>query len=128
MTRETGPRRSAFAHDAVLAMESDADPRAPGAAITVALCGHWDHEPPCPLAPHHTSAERIGAEVHLRTLFAVEPGREAEVRQRIDAALAAGALPGPDGRVTRWRLRDSRASTLRGAEADEARRLAHASS
>ena len=32
-------------------MEPDADVRAPGAAVTVVLCGHWDHEPPCPLAP-----------------------------------------------------------------------------
>jgi hypothetical protein len=35
--------REAFAHEAVLVMEPDADMRAPGAAITVALCGHWDH-------------------------------------------------------------------------------------
>ena len=33
---------------------------APGGAITVALCGSWDHEPPCPLAPHHTRAHRSG--------------------------------------------------------------------
>ena len=33
--------RNSFAHDAVISMDSDADMRAPGAAITVALCGHW---------------------------------------------------------------------------------------
>jgi len=37
--------RQAFAHEAVLVTEPDADVRAPGAAVTVALCGHWDHEP-----------------------------------------------------------------------------------
>lgn len=76
----------AFAHEAALVMAPDGDIGAPGAAVTVALCGHWDHEPPCPLAPHHTQADRIGDRVHLRTVFAVEPGGEDEVRQRIDAA------------------------------------------
>jgi hypothetical protein len=41
----TGIMRQAFAHEAVLVMEPDADVRAPGAAVAVALCGHWDHEP-----------------------------------------------------------------------------------
>ena len=36
-------------------MEPDADVQAPGAAVTVALCGHWEHEPPGPLAPHWVS-------------------------------------------------------------------------
>ena len=31
------------AHDAVVVMEPAGDERAPGACITVALCGHWDH-------------------------------------------------------------------------------------
>ena len=62
--------RHAFAHDAVLDMDPDADIRAPGAAVTVELCGHWDHEPPCPLAPHHTAVERTGRDVRLRILFA----------------------------------------------------------
>jgi hypothetical protein len=62
--------REVFAHDAVLAMGSGEDLRAPGGAITVALCGSWEHEPPCPLAPHHTAAERDGDVVRLRILFA----------------------------------------------------------
>jgi hypothetical protein len=33
-------------------------------AITVALCGHREHQPPCPTAPHHASAER-GADPEL---------------------------------------------------------------
>ena len=28
-------------------LEPGADKRAPGGAVTVALCGHWDHEGPC---------------------------------------------------------------------------------
>ena len=40
-------------------MPAPADDGAPGAAVTVALCGHWEHPPPCPLAPHHTRAELL---------------------------------------------------------------------
>ena len=45
-------------------MEPHADVRAPGAAVTVALCGHWEHEP-CPLAPHHVSAHENDGELRV---------------------------------------------------------------
>ena len=61
--------RVPFAHEAVVRMAADGDIRAPGAAITVALCGHWEHEPPCPLAEHLTTAERVGDELRLRIAF-----------------------------------------------------------
>lgn len=115
--------RLPFAHDAVVTMALDADAAAPGAAITVALCGHWEHEPPCPLAPHHTAAEREHEDVRLRILFAVERAREDEVRALIGAALAAGRLVGRDGRVSRWSLRSSAPGTVRPDEADHAQRL-----
>jgi hypothetical protein len=115
--------RQAFAHDAVLIMAADADAQAPGAAITVALCGHWQHEGPCPLAPHHTRAERINGEVRLRTLFAAEPELERTVRQRIDLALSGGQLPGPGGATTRWQLSTSRRSEVSAEETDHAERL-----
>jgi len=67
--------RQVFAYDAVLMMGQDEDERAPGAGITEALCGSSQHEPPCPLAPHHTTAKRSGEQVHLRVLFAVDPDR-----------------------------------------------------
>ena len=47
--------RKAFAHDAVVAMQQDDSPNALGGAITKALCGGWDHPPPCPLAPHYVT-------------------------------------------------------------------------
>ena len=71
--------RHAYAHDAVSA-RARRRLAEPGGAITAELCGHWEHPPPCPLAPHHTAAQRRGAQVHLRILFATEPDREAEVR------------------------------------------------
>jgi hypothetical protein len=115
--------REPYAHDAVLSLPVGADEAAPGAAVTVELCGHWRHDPPCPVAPHHTRAHREGDDLHVRVLFAAEPKREMEVRRRIDAALAAGRVAGPDGGATRWRLRSSAAGTVDPDEADHASRL-----
>jgi hypothetical protein len=116
--------RQAFAHEAVLAMEPDADVRAPGAAVTVALCGHWDHEPPCPMAPHHVGAQDHGGELRVRIVFAAEPGTEARVRQLIDLALS-GQLKFPDGFATPWRLRASRPAEVSAEETELAGRLIH---
>jgi len=115
--------RMAFAHEAVLDMDPLADMRAPGAAVTMALCGHWNHEPPCPLAPHHSSADRVGDAVHVRILFAVEPELEDTVRQGIDQALTGEQLAGPDGQTTRWQLRSSQRSVIQNNEMDQAQRL-----
>lgn len=114
--------REAFAHEAVLAMADDADLRAPGGAITVALCGHWEHEPPCPV-PHHSSADQAGDEVRLRILFAIEPGSESVVRQRIESALSDGSLIGPDGVTTEWELLRNQPSDVHADEQEHADRL-----
>ncbi len=115
--------RQAFVHDAVVTVAAGGDVRAPGAAVTVALCGHWDHEPPCPLAPHSTGAQRSGDQVQLRVLFAAEPAAEAEVRRRIESALSQAGLTGPDGTVTHWQLRGAAAGQLRDDEAGQAEQL-----
>ena len=65
-----------FVHEAAIELADGADPRAPGGAITVALCGHWEHEPPCRW-PHHWIVE----------------------------ALQSGQQAGPDGQVSRWTVR-----------------------
>ena len=109
-----------FAHDAVLSMELGADDRAPGGAITVALCGGWEHEPPCPLAPHHTRTEPAGNEVRLRVLFAAEPHEEPRVRALIDAALAHGTGATPEGGTSSWRLVGTGASEVRPEEQEHA--------
>jgi hypothetical protein len=103
--------RQAYAHGAVLS--GVADERDPGAAITVALCGHWDHEPPCPLAPHHIGTTREDETIRLRVLFVTEPHLVDEVRRRIDDALAAGD----------WRLIESGCARVDPGEWDHARRL-----
>ncbi len=113
-----------FAHDALLVMGPAADDRAPGGAITVALCGSWAHEPPCPLAPHHTRAERAGDEVRLRVLFAAEPDDEPRVRAMVDDALAEGAGATAEGGTSSWRLVGTWASEVRPEEQEHAGRLA----
>jgi hypothetical protein len=74
--------------------------------VTKALCGHWDHEPPCPLAPHHSAVRQLDEGIQLRVLFAVEPELESTVRRRIEAALAEGHLDGPEGEVA-WTMTSS---------------------
>ena len=114
----------AFAHDATVALPAGADDRAPAGAVTLALCGAWEHEPPCPLAPHHTATTRdADGTLRLRILFAAAPADEAEVRRRIDDALTAGTLDGPDGRTTVWEFRGSAAADVAAGEAAHAARL-----
>ena len=94
-----------------------------GAAVTLELCGSWDHPPPCPLAPHHTRPDRDGDTVTLRIIFATEPANEALVRSRIDRALREGNLTGPDGRTSRWAFLGGGPGELDPSEAEHARRL-----
>ena len=103
-------------------MESHADVRAPGAAVAVALCGHWEHEPPCPLAPHHVSAHENDGELRVRILFAVEPDKEGEVRHLIEQALS-GQLKFPDGFATPWWLCANWPSEISAEETGHAERL-----
>jgi hypothetical protein len=117
--------RQAFAHEAVLVMEPDGDVRAPGAAVAVALCGHWDHKPPCPLAPHRVRAEEDGGALRVRILFAAEPDRESEIRRLIELALC-GQVEFPEGFTTAWRVRASWPSEVSAEETDQAKHLIRA--
>ena len=100
--RATGRRRRVLSADCVL--EPGSDERALGGAVTVALCGHWEHDGDCRW-PHLTVTETAaGGLVHVRTTVTVAEDEEDEVRRRFREALATGALTGPDGAVSRWRL------------------------
>jgi hypothetical protein len=112
--------RQAYAHDAVVVMQPGGSPNALGGAITIALCGHWDHQPPCPLAPHYVATFPDGEIVTLRILFATEPADERRVRSLIGEALAAGQLTGPDGGLTTWQLRSAAPGNVRPEEKDHA--------
>jgi hypothetical protein len=113
---------ASFAHKAILVVEPEADERVPGATVAVALCGHWDHEPLCPLSPHRVHADQVGHELHVGVLFAAEPETECEVRQRIDRALS-GKWRFPDGFRTSWQLQESRPSNVSPDETGQAERL-----
>jgi len=118
--------RRSFAHEALLVTSDDADAGAPGAAVTKLLCGSWQHEGPCPLAPHHTQATRDAPHLRVRVLFAVEPELESTVRQRIVEALSGGSLSRGPGDSTGWKLVHSEASDVTASEAAHATRLAQA--
>jgi hypothetical protein len=115
--------REAFAHDAVVVLAAEGDDRAPGGAITVALCGKPSHEPPCPLAPHHTGVTRSGREATLRVLFACDAHEEDRVRGLIDEALARGWGEDPEGVRTHWDVVSTGSSPVRPAEREHAARL-----
>jgi hypothetical protein len=102
-------------------MEPGADVRAPGAAVRAALCGHWNHESPCLLAPHQASAEEHDGELRVRILSTTEPDAEAQVPQHIDLVLF-GQLKFPDGFTTPWRLGASRPAEVLAEETEPAKR------
>jgi hypothetical protein len=125
--RTKGERISAvnglYVHAATLLLDGDADPAAPGAAITIALCGSWEHPPPCPLAAHHTSWSREGDTVSLRTIFATGSTQEGDVRGLIHRALAFGTCDAPNGTVSRWTLLASGPAELSTQERGHAERI-----
>jgi hypothetical protein len=104
-------------------MQSGGSPNALGGAITLALCGGWDHLLPCPLAPHYVTNTSTGETVTLRVLFATEPVNEQRVRSLIGDALATGQLAAPDGGVATWQLRSAAPGTIRVDEEDHAAHL-----
>ncbi|MGX1162849.1 hypothetical protein FBY31_3095 [Arthrobacter sp. SLBN-100] len=113
-----------YVHAATLLMDGTAaDPGAPGAAITTALCGSSEHPPPCPLAAHYTGWSREGDTVSLRIIFATEPASEGEVRGLIDAALARDAFDTPHGTVSRWTFLTSGPAELGPQERGHAERI-----
>ena len=78
--------RRAYVHELMLAMDPGADPAGPGAVVTAALCGGWEHEGPCRW-PHHTAVSPAGDALRVRTVFVAAPEDEHEVRARIASAL-----------------------------------------
>jgi hypothetical protein len=94
--RDGRAERGAWVHEAVVELDKDADPRAVGAAVTVALCGHWEHEGPCRWPHNNAIVDRL-----FRTLFVCEGNEKDAVRARISAALHGAS----DWRVVSERAR-----------------------
>jgi hypothetical protein len=91
-----------FAHTQVCRVaDLSGDPAALGGAVTVALCGHWEHEGACRW-PHHTATHEEETTVVATVRFDAPHAEVGEVRALIERALSAGALTGPTGDVTTW--------------------------
>lgn len=88
---------------AELQLEPGADSRSPGGAVTIALCGHWEHEGACRW-PHYSHVEPIGNSFLMTVEFNCPEHDLSEVQQRIEGALKGGMCIGPDGRENHWRL------------------------
>lgn len=100
-----------FVQCAEVTLEPGADDRAPGGAVTMALCGSWDHEGECRW-PHETSATWEERRGKVRVVFVADEAEEAEVRALVDGALSGGACVGPDGKRSQWEVAGVEAGTV----------------
>jgi hypothetical protein len=117
--------RTGYLHDGVVDLAPAGDAAAVGAAVTVALCGAWQHEPPCPIAPHNTAAIPLGeGRVAVRVLFACEPSDEGRARKLIESALRSGRQKDPDGVPSSWRCLSSGPGAVQPSDEELLGRLA----
>ena len=100
-------------HQADVTFSAEADTRAPGGAVTVALCGSWDHEGSCRW-PHHTSVDPSITPSPVRVVFVADDDELVDVRRRIESALVSG-----DG----WSAVAMRVDSLTADETIQAERL-----
>jgi hypothetical protein len=107
--------KRSFVQCAKVLLEPGADQAAPGGAVTLALCGSWDHVGAC-CWPHHTSATWDERHGRVRVVFAADEKDEDPVRALIDQALASGKCVGPDGKLSRWQATEQCAGVLSEGE------------
>jgi hypothetical protein len=93
--------------EAELELDVGLDPAAVGAAVTVELCGHWEHDGPCRW-PHNSAIDAGRDPVGFRTLVVGDDAEAEGVRLRVEAALRG---------ATAWRV-----VALRSREVDESER------
>jgi hypothetical protein len=105
--------RVAFVHEAELQLHNGTDPAAVGAAVTAALCGHWEHEGPCRW-PHNNDIELSDRVANFRTLFVAPSTEEDDVRERIEHSLREGVG---------WAVRRTQSRPVSPSEEPLARRL-----
>lgn len=73
--------RQGYVQVAEVRLDLGTDTRAIGGAVTLALCGSWEHDPPCPLAPHHTDVrEDEDGRLHVRVVSPASPSRPRRCR------------------------------------------------
>jgi hypothetical protein len=74
-----------YVHMAEVSLDAAVDPSAVGAAVTVELCGRWQHRGVCRW-PHNNDV-RGQEPTQFRVLFVADETDELEVRRRIEKAL-----------------------------------------
>lgn len=102
-----------FVVEAVLSLNPETDPASVGAAVTVELCGHWDHAGPCRW-PHNNAVDVTEWPARFRTLYVADTHESDLVAGRISAALGSGSG---------WRLVEVGQRAVKPAEAALAGRL-----
>jgi hypothetical protein len=80
---------AAYVVEAALELGESCEPAAVGAAVTVELCGHWEHDGACRW-PHNNAIDAGRDPVVFRTLFVADEPDEPVVRERIEASLRRG--------------------------------------
>jgi hypothetical protein len=78
----------AFGLTAMLTLGVGVDTRAPGGAVTVSLCGHWDHDGRCRW-PHYSEIDAAAEPARLRTLVVAPVVDQEEVVRRVKENLAS---------------------------------------
>jgi hypothetical protein len=106
----------AYVLEAEIELEEGTDPRAVGAAVTVELCGHWEHEGPCAW-PHNSAIDAARAPALFRTIYVADEDEEPEIRERIVRSL---------NQADNWSVEGIRARPPAEDERDLANRLANA--
>jgi hypothetical protein len=87
--------------EAELELDVGLDPAAVGAAVTVELCGHWEHDGPCRW-PHNSAIDAGGHPVGFRTLIVADDAEAEAVLLRVEAVLRGANA----WRVVALRLRE----------------------
>ena len=80
-----------YVHMAEVSLAAAVDPSTVGAAVTVELCGRWQHRGVCRW-PHNNEV-RGQEPTRFRVLFVADETDELEARRRIEKALAVRAGP-----------------------------------
>lgn len=98
MTLEFG----SFTLSTPISFDEAADQRAPGGAVTVELCGHWDHDGTCRF-PHRSHIENSDNGFNLVVQVQCAIDELEDIQRRIHEALVHGFLVGPDGTSSTWK-------------------------
>jgi hypothetical protein len=104
----------AYVLEAEIQLQEGCDPRAVGAAVTVELCGHWEHEGPCTW-PHNSATDTERSPALFRTIYVADEQEEPEIRDRIERSLK---------QADEWRVIAVRSRPVSADERELADRLA----